>query len=113
MNMEEPRVSAGNEHAREANGMALLPIAVFLVLYLGTGIYFEYVHPLEGQMGFYIMSVVVAFSIALIVAFAQNRSLTFDQKIHVCAKGIGDDNITIMLFILLRIDAARAEYGTW
>ena len=105
MNMEEPRVSAGNEHAREANGMALLPIAVFLVLYLGTGIYFEYVHPLEGQMGFYIMSVVVAFSIALIVAFAQNRSLTFDQKIHVCAKGIGDDNITIMLFIFLAAGA--------
>ena len=96
----------GNEEsAKKPNGLALMPIVVFLVLYLGTGIYFEYIHPLEGQMGFYIMSVVVAFSIALIVAFMQNRSLNFDQKIHVCAQGIGDDNITIMLFIFLAAGA--------
>ena len=96
----------GNEEtAKKPNGLALMPIVVFLVLYLGTGIYFEYLHPLEGQMGFYIMSVVVAFSIALIVAFMQNRSLNFDQKIHVCARGIGDDNITIMLFIFLAAGA--------
>ena len=96
----------GNEEtAKKPNGLALMPIVVFLVLYLGTGIYFEYLHPLEGQMGFYIMSVVVAFSIALIVAFMQNRSLSFDQKIHVCAQGIGDDNITIMLFIFLAAGA--------
>ncbi len=93
------------EEVKKANGLALLPIVVFLVLYLGTGIYFEYIHPLEGQMGFYIMSVVIAFSIALITAFVQNRSLTFDQKIHVCAQGIGDDNITIMLFIFLAAGA--------
>lgn len=80
---------------------ALLPILVFLVLYLGSGIYFEYLHPAEGQMGFYIMSVVVSFVVALIVALLQNRSRTFDEKIHTCARGIGDDNITIMLFIFL------------
>ena len=87
--------------AKKPNPRALLPIAVFLVLYLGTGIYFEYIHPVEGQMGFYIMSVVVAFLLALIVAFVQNPSLDFDKKIHVCSQGIGDDNITIMLFIFL------------
>lgn len=88
-----------NENA--PNPKALLPILVFLVFYLGCGIYFQYVSPIEGQMGFYVVSVVVAFSIALIVAFLQNRRLTFDWKIHLCAKGIGDDNITIMLFIFL------------
>jgi len=87
------------------NAKALLPILVFLVLYLGTGIYYEYIHPAEGQMGFYIMSVVVAFGLALIVAFAQNRAVSFDEKIHLCAKGIGDDNITIMLFIFLMAGA--------
>ena len=80
---------------KQPNGWALLPILVFLVLYLGNGIYFEYIHPVKGQMGFYVMSVVVAFVIALGVAFLQNRSLSFDEKIHVCATGIGDDNITI------------------
>ncbi len=74
---------------------------VFLVIYLGSGIYFEYISPQEGQMGFYIMSVVVAFMIALIVALLQTRHLTFDEKIHLCATGIGDDNITIMIFIFL------------
>ena len=87
------------------NGKALLPILVFLVLYLGSGIWFEYVRPVDGQMGFYIMSVVVAFSIALAVALLQNRKLSFDEKIHLCATGIGDDNITIMLFIFLMAGA--------
>ncbi len=89
----------------DPNGRALIPIIVFLLLYLGTGIYFEFIHPLEDQMGFYIMSVVVAFGVALIVAFIQNPKLSFDDKIHICAKGIGDDNITIMLFIFLMAGA--------
>ena len=84
---------------------ALLPILVFLLLYLGSGIYFEYLKPVEGRMGFYVMSVVVAFGISLIVAFFQNRSLSFNEKISVCAKGIGDDNIVIMLFIFLMAGA--------
>ena len=85
----------------KANPKALIPIALFLVLYLGNGIFFEYISPVEGGMGFYVMSVVLAFSIALIVAFIQNRRLGFDEKIHICAQGIGDDNIVIMLFIFL------------
>ena len=84
-----------------SNLKALLPILIFLILYLGNGIYFEYINPIEGKMGFYIMSVVVAFGISLIVAFLQNRQLTFDEKIHICAQGIGDDNITTMLLIFL------------
>ena len=92
----------GEERAKPvANGRALLPIAIFLVLYLGNGIFFEYIRPVEGEMGFYIISVVVVFGIALIAAFLQNRTLSFEEKIHLCAKGIGDDNITIMLFIFL------------
>ena len=87
------------------NPKALLPILLFLVVYLGNGIFFEYIKPTEGQMGFYVVSVVLAFSIALIAAFQQNRKLSFDEKIHICAKGIGDDNIVIMLFIFLMAGA--------
>ena len=86
---------------KKPNPIALLPIVVFLVLYLGVGIYFEYIHPVEGQMGFYVMSVVVAFMIALVVAFLQNGKVSFDDKMKICAKGIGDENITIMIFIFL------------
>lgn len=86
---------------KTANVKALLPIFVFLALYIGAGVYFEYISPIEGKMGFYVVSTVVAFMAALAVALVQNRKLSFDEKIRVCAKGIGDENITIMLFIFL------------
>ena len=56
-------------------------------------------------MGFYVMSVVVSFGIALAVAFFQNKELSFDDKISLCAKAIGDDNIVIMLLIFLMAGA--------
>ena len=96
---------------KEPNGLALLPIIIFLVVYLGSGIYYEYISPVEGGMGFYVMSVVVAFMIALAVAFVQNKELPFDEKITACAKGIGDDNITIMLYIFLLAGAFSGVAG--
>ena len=45
------------------NGKALLPIVVFVVLYLGLGILFEY--GLDIEMGFYKIHVVVIFLVAL------------------------------------------------
>ena len=97
--------TADRSRGTGANASALLPILLFLVLYLGNGIYFEYIHPAEGQMGFYVVSVVLAFSIALIAAFLQDRTHTFEEKIHICAQGIGDDNIVIMLLIFLMAGA--------
>lgn len=105
MDAEISEIRAQASGRQEPNPRALLPILVFLVLYIGSGIYYEYIHPIQGEMGFYIMSVVVAFGPALIVAFVQNPGLSFDKKIHICAKGIGDDNITIMLFIFLMAGA--------
>ena len=63
---------------KKANVRALLPIGVFLVLYLGLGIVFEYV--LKVGMGFYNIPIVVIFVIALLVACIQNRSVKFDEK---------------------------------
>ncbi len=84
---------------KKANGFALIPIIVFLLLYVGSGIYFQYV---KGQdQGFYVMSVVVAFTIAIIVALVQNRETDFNAKLKVMAKGMGDDNIMIMILIFL------------
>lgn len=86
---------------KKSNGWALLPIVIFLIVYLGSGIYYEYINPSEEVMGFYVMSVVVAFMIALAVAMCQNKELSFNEKIATCARGIGNENITIMLFIFL------------
>ena len=61
---------------KPARAIALLPIGVFLVLYLGLGIVFEYV--LKIEMGFYNIPIVVAFLAAILVACLQNRALSFD-----------------------------------
>ena len=62
------------------NGKALLPIVVFVVLYLGLGILFEY--GLDIEMGFYKIPVVVIFLVALLVACIQNRELKLDDKLE-------------------------------
>ena len=85
--------------SKKANPAALLPILVFLVLYLGLGLVFEYV--LKIPMGFYSIPIVVIFLIALLVACCQNRALSFDEKLVLMGKGIGDKNIVTMLLIFL------------
>ncbi len=84
---------------KKANAKALLPIGVFLVLYLGLGILFEYV--LKIGMGFYNIPIVVIFVIALLVACVQNRSVKFDEKLEIMGKGVGDKNIITMVLIFL------------
>jgi len=83
----------------KANYKALLPIGVFLVLYLGLGILFEYV--LKINMGFYNIPIVVIFLIALLVACVQNPKLNFDAKLEIMAKGVGDKNIITMVLIFM------------
>ena len=81
---------------KQGKAIALLPILVFLVIFLGAGIIFD---------DFYAMPAIVAFLIALFVAFLQNRSLSFDEKIHIIAKGVGEDNIITMCLIFLAAGA--------
>jgi len=85
--------------SNKANYKALLPIGVFLVLYLGLGILFEYV--LKIPMGFYNIPIVVVFLIALLVACIQNPKLNFDAKLDIMAKGVGDKNIITMILIFM------------
>ncbi len=87
------------ENNKKGNPKALLPILVFLVLYLGCGLIFEYV--MQVEMGFYIVPVVGAFLAALLTACLQNRKLPFDKKLEVMGRGVGDKNIVTMLLIFL------------
>ncbi|MBQ4578253.1 MAG: Na+/H+ antiporter NhaC family protein [Clostridia bacterium] len=84
---------------KKGNFKALLPIGVFLVLYLGLGILFEYV--LKIEMGFYNIPIVVTFLIALLVACMQNSKLSIDEKLALMGKGVGDPNIITMLLIFM------------
>ncbi len=84
---------------QKGNVKALLPIGVFLVLYLGLGLIFEYA--LLIPMGFYNIPIVVAFLVALLVACLQNPKLKFDDKLEVMGKGVGDKNIITMILIFM------------
>ena len=86
---------------KKGKGIAILPIGVFLVLYLGLGILFEYV--MEIPMGFYNVPIVVAFLAAILVACLQNRALDFDKKLEIMAQGVGDKNIITMLLIVCAV----------
>ena len=77
---------------KKGNWWALLPIGVFLVVYIGVSLIFN---------DFYAMSVVVAFMVAILVACFQNPKLKFDDKLSVMAKGLADKNIITMVLIFL------------
>nr|WP_288645888.1 Na+/H+ antiporter NhaC family protein [uncultured Mediterraneibacter sp.] len=80
------------EKEKKGRAIALLPIGVFLIIFLGAGIVFK---------DFYAMPAIVAFLIALFVAFLQNKELSFNKKIEVIAKGVGEENIITMSLIFL------------
>ena len=91
----------------KGNVKALLPIGVFLVLYLGLGVLFEY--GMGIPMGFYNIPIVVIFLVALLVACVQNRKLPIDDKLAVMGRSIGDKTIVTMVLIFM---AAGIFVGT-
>lgn len=94
---------------KKGNPWALLPIGVFLMLYLGLGLLFEY--GLKIPMGFYNIPIVAAFLTAILVACLQNRGMSFDEKLSVMAKGVGNKDILTMLLIFLEAGAFVGVVG--
>ena len=82
---------------KKGNVWALLPIGVFVALYLGLGITFEYI--LKIPMGFYKVPILVIFLISLFVACMQHREVSFDKKLAIMGRGVGDVNIITMILI--------------
>ena len=76
----------------KGNFWALLPIGVFLILFLGSGI-------LIGD--FYVMSALLCFLVALAVAMLQNKKRSFSEKLSTFSKGVGEKNIITMILIFL------------
>lgn len=84
---------------KNSKPIALLPIGVFLVAYLGIGITFEYI--MKIPMGFYNVPIIVAFMLSILVACLQNRKVKFDEKLAIMGKGIGDKDILTMILIFI------------
>ncbi len=79
------------------NAIALLPLFVFLGLFLGTGIYFH----LSGvDMAFYQLAAPVAILPAIVLAVVLSKE-TLNQRINTFVEGVGHPNIVTMCLIYL------------
>ncbi|QEK00281.1 Na+/H+ antiporter NhaC family protein [Treponema phagedenis] len=79
------------------NGRALIPFAIFVVVYLGIGITL-----VAGgdPMGFYGFKGPIAVIVGIIVAFIMLKG-SLDEKFDVLVKGCGDSNIITMCIIYI------------
>lgn len=80
------------KEVKRGNLLALLPLGVFLVLFVGSGI-------ITGD--FYKMPALVAFLIAGGIALLFNKKENLETKMNVFCKGAGDTNIILMVIIFL------------
>ena len=76
----------------KGNGLALIPLGVFLLVYLGTSIVAK---------DFYAVSVIVPFLAAALTALIMNRKIKFDKKVEIFCKGAGNTNILLMIIIFI------------
>ncbi|MBH9968649.1 Na+/H+ antiporter NhaC family protein [[Bacillus] enclensis] len=76
----------------KGNLLALLPLVIFVALFLGAGI-------ISGD--FYAFPVLVSIIIAAVAALLMNRKESLNAKVERFAKGAGHPDIMIMVFIFL------------
>lgn len=77
---------------KQGKALALLPLGVFILVYLGASIIAK---------DFYAVSVVVPFLAAALVALIMNKKVSFDNKIETFCKGAGNSNIILMVIIFI------------
>lgn len=76
----------------KANGWALLPLVIFIGLFVGSGI-------ITGD--FYKMPILVAILVAAAAALIMNRKESFTSKVESFSKGAGHPDLMIMVFIFI------------
>ena len=80
-----------------ASAKALLPLALFLILFLGTGLYFQN----EGvEYAFYQLPSPVAILPAIVLGILLSKQ-AFEERINTFVAGVGDNNIITMCVIYL------------
>lgn len=92
------------EKLDKGNPVALIPLFVFLVLYLGMGIYFS----MQGvEMAFYQFPAPIAALVGIVVAFFM-ASGSMEERVSSFVKGAGENNVIIMCMIYLLAGAFSA-----
>ncbi|MBO9192353.1 MAG: hypothetical protein J7E00_21960, partial [Escherichia coli] len=95
---------------KKANGLALLPFLVFIVVYMGAGLYYQS----KGvDMAFYQFPSVTAMFLAVLVAFIMFKG-SINEKFDTFAKGAANVDVLTMLIIYILAGAfatVAAEMG--
>ena len=82
---------------RKPNGWALLPFLIFIVIYLGAGLFLQR----QGvKMAFYQFPSVTAMFIAVVAAFCMGKE-KLDEKFSIFARGAANENVLTMLMIYI------------
>lgn len=77
---------------KKDSALGLLPLGVFLVVYLATSLWLN---------DFYKMPILVAFLISAVVGFVIFPSMPFGSKVEAFSRGAGDPGIMLMILIFL------------
>ncbi|MDW4393240.1 Na+/H+ antiporter NhaC family protein [Staphylococcus saprophyticus] len=80
------------EETKKGNAWALIPLIIFVGMFLGVGI-------ITGD--FTTMPLNVAILVATIVGLVLNRKESFQKKVEIFTKGAGHSNIILMMLIFL------------
>lgn len=77
---------------KRGNVWALLPLLVFIIVYVGSALLAK---------DFYAVSIIVPFFAATLVALVMNRKVKFDEKVEIFCKGAGNTDIILMILIFI------------
>ena len=77
---------------KKGNPLALLPLLVFIVVYLSSAIIAK---------DFYAVSIIVPFLVAAVTALFMNTKVKLEKKIEVFCNGAGNTNIILMVIIFV------------
>lgn len=85
--------------------LALVPLIVFLVIFLGTGFYLHYIK--QAEFAFYQLPAPVAALVGVIIGLIILKG-PLNEKVDIVIKGIGNPNIIIMCLVFLLAGAFAA-----
>lgn len=77
---------------KEGSIRALLPLLVFLIVYIG-------ISAIAGDM--YAVSVIIPFSAAAITALIMNKNKSLNEKLDIFCTGAGENNVILMVLIFI------------
>lgn len=77
---------------KEGSIKALLPLLVFLIVYIG-------ISAVAGDM--YAVSVIVPFSAAAATALIMNKNKSLNEKLEIFCSGAGENNVILMILIFI------------